>query len=156
MVSTHLHYSTAICQKRLRHHKKSRLGWLVTHLLYKHGARKLQVRNTTTCVSCLVDMRQVFGTCKVLFAFLALHLRSVASLMSHPCSWMLLEYYKLKDIIHLDCVGKEDTLTLHKHSILLQLTYESLNLWVCINHLITSISLVQRNDTRIRQEVTLK
>jgi len=26
---------------------------------------------------------------------------------------MLLEYYKLKDIIHLDCVGKEDTLTLH-------------------------------------------
>jgi hypothetical protein len=107
MVGTHLHYYTAICQERLRHHNSSQSGWLVTKLLFKEGAQKLHVRNITTFASSLIDIRQVFGTSKVLFVFLTLHLRSVASLISQPCSWILLEYYKLKDI-HLDCVGKED------------------------------------------------
>jgi len=82
MVSTHLRYYTAICQERLRHHKRSQSGWLVTQVLFKYRAWKLQVRNITTCASCLVDIRQVFGKSNVLFAFLALCLRPVASLIS--------------------------------------------------------------------------
>ena len=104
------------CQVRLRHHKRSQSGWLVTQLVFKQGAWKLQIRNITSCTSCLVDIRQVFGTSKVLYILLALHLRSVANLISQSCRWMLLEYYKLNDIFHVDCVGKEDTLTHHTAS----------------------------------------